>query len=367
MVEMNPHFSRIQREVIFPIIEQKIAEMGDVSLINLGIGDVALPLDPHIAEAFSMAVQEMTMRPIGYGPAAGYVFLREKLLYADLSIDEIFISDGINTDLANIGDILSPDAIVATIDPGYPVFGDTHLMAGRTVITLPCTLENGFIPQPPQENIDVVYLCSPGNPTGVAMTYKDLEMWVSYALEHDVLIIFDAAYADFITSDDVPKSIYEIPDAKKVAIEMRSFSKGYGFTGLRCSSTAIPKETGLNTLWHKRQNTKYNGCAYPIQKAAAAALDITPQINVYLDCAKQLKSALGNDVYGGVNSPYLWWKVPEKMTSWEFFDQLLFEHRIVGIPGSGFGKSGEGYLRLSAFTTPEVVSKAIKHLGQYAY
>lgn len=367
MVKMNPNFSRIKREVIFPIIEQKMAAMGDIPLINLGIGDVALPLNPHIAEALSAAIQEMTTHPIGYGPAAGYAFLRDKLLYCDLSIDEIFISDGINTDLANIGDIISSDSVVATVDPGYPVFGDTHLMAGRQVITLPCLLENGFIPQPPKQSIDVVYLCSPGNPTGVAMTYTDLEMWVSYALKNDVLIVFDAAYADFITAEDVPKSIYEIPNAKKVAIEMRSFSKGYGFTGLRCSSTAVPKETRLNALWHKRQNTKYNGCPYPVQKAAAAALDIEPQVTVYLDCAKQLKSALGSDVYGGVNSPYLWWKVPDGKTSWEFFDQLLHEHHIVGIPGSGFGIHGEGYIRLSAFTTPDAVTNAIEHLGQYAY
>lgn len=374
MVKVNPHYERLKRPIIFPIIEQKLKEFQGDDLINLGVGDVSMPLAFDIAQAMSAAMVEMSQEPIGYGPAEGYLFLRNALLneyrHYGISTDEIFISDGINTDLANIADLFDPSCKVATIDPGYPVFGDSSLLAGKEVLCLPCLEENNFIPQPPSQSVDIVYLCSPGNPTGVAMTEQDLEKWISYAHKTGAIILFDAAYAGFITSSDVPQSIYEIDGAKSVAIEMRSFSKSAGFTGLRCSYSVIPQETGLTKLWKKRQNTKYNGCSYPIQRGAVQALQseqASAQITAYLECASALKEALGQNVYGGVNSPYLWWKVPEGMSSWDFFDLLLQEHHILGIPGVGFGSCGEGFVRLSAFTTMDKVKEVTNRLGAYAH
>ncbi len=369
MAKVNPHFQRIQREIIFPVIEKKME--GKKNLVNLGIGDVALPLTPHISQAIKDATTEMTNRPIGYGPAAGYSFLRSALSEKhNVPAGEIFISDGINSDLAGIQELFDTSCKIGVIDPGYPVFGDTNIMAGRDITLLPCTLENNFIPQPPSCHLDLIYLCSPGNPTGVAMTTSDLEKWIDYAKEEKALIIFDAAYNSFITSDNVPKSIYDIPGAKSVAIEMHSFSKSHGFTGLRCAYSIVPHETGLNAMWQMRQNTKYNGCPYIVQKGALAALtclDSKRQVQSYLECAQMLKNALGNEIFGGKDSPYLWWKVPEDMTSWQFFDLLLDEHNIVSIPGLGFGKSGEGYVRLSAFTTKPEVEKALQRLNVYAH
>lgn len=374
MVKVNPHYERLKRPIIFPVIEQKLKEFKGNDLINLGIGDVALPLAFDVAQAVSAAMVEMSQKPIGYGPAEGYLFLRRALLdeYSNynIGVDEIFISDGINTDLANIADLFDPTCKVATIDPGYPVFGDSSLLAGKQVITLPCVEENNFIPKPPSEKVDVIYLCSPGNPTGVAMTRTDLEMWVAYAQSNDAIILFDAAYAGFITSPDVPKSIYEIEGAQSVAIEMRSFSKSAGFTGLRCSYSVIPEATGLTKLWKRRQNTKYNGCSYPVQCGALQALkseESSAQVKTYLQCAGALKEALGQNVYGGINSPYLWWKVPDGMSSWEFFDVLLQEHHILGIPGVGFGSCGEGFVRLSAFTTMDKIKEVTNRLGAYAH
>lgn len=374
MVKVNPHYARVEREVIFPIIEEKLKSFEGEDLINLGVGDVCLPLAFDVAQTFSAAMVEMSRTPIGYGPAEGYPFLRDAIgqeykNYA-IGVDEIFISDGINTDLANICDILDPNVVVATVDPGYPVFGDTALMAGKKLIKLPCIEEHGFIPQLPKEHVDVIYLCSPGNPTGVAMNRDDLKMWVDYANEHEALILFDAAYADFITSDEVPRSIYEIEGATSVAIEMRSFSKGAGFTGLRCSYSVIPKATNLTHLWKKRQNTKYNGCSYPTQRGAYTALksaQAKAQVQAYSICAKNLKEVLGENVFGGIDSPYLWWKVPDGQTSWDFFDELLNEHQILGIPGSGFGDCGEGFLRLSAFTTQENIDKIRLRLSAYVH
>lgn len=369
MVKVNPHFKRTEREIIFPVIEKKIE--GKNNLVNLGIGDVALPLTHSIADAICQATQEMTKRPIGYGPSAGYSFLRDALAQKHhICADEIFISDGINSDLAGIQELFDISCSIAVVDPGYPVFADTNLIAGRNVTYLPCVASNNFIPQPPNAHVDLIYLCSPGNPTGVAMSRSNLEMWVNYALQENALIVFDAAYASFITSENVPKSIYEIPGARNVAIEMHSFSKSHGFTGLRCAYTIIPEETGLIPLWNKRQNTKYNGCPYPIQKGALAALacpDAPKQVQSYLACAQALKNGLDGTIHGGIDSPYLWWQVPDGTTSWQFFDHLLEQHGIVSIPGSGFGKSGEGFVRLSAFTTMAQVKTCLERLNVYAH
>ena len=371
MPKVNPNFQRLQREIIFPIIEKKMEALKHIDIVNLGIGDVALPLAPDIAKAIQGAIDEMTQKPVGYGPAAGYPFLREALAKKHQTLpDEIFISDGINSDLAGFQELFAFDCPIAALDPGYPVFGDTNLMAGRKVSFLPCVEEYGFIPQPPTFPVGLIYLCSPHNPTGVAMTKSDLTKWITYAKDCNATILFDAAYNAFITSDDVPHSIYEIEGAKDVAIELHSFSKSHGFTGLRCAYAIVPQETGLTELWQKRQNTKYNGCPYAIQVGAMQALkskEAKRQVLSYLDCAKTLKSALGPTVCGGIDSPYLWWKVPDNRSSWEFFDELLNEHHILGIPGSGFGQFGEGYIRLSGFTTKTHVEKALDRLNAYAY
>lgn len=392
---LNPSFEDLRTEYIFPIIEQKLeavkAEYPHSKIINLGIGDVALPLAPKIISAICDAVQEMgkqeSMR--GYGPSTGYSFLKEAIVrneYANLGIqpDEIFISDGINSDAVNIQDLFSSENTIAICNPTYPAYLDASLMNGRKkkVIFLPLKEENNFSPVPPNERADLVYLCSPNNPIGLAMTKKELKSWVDWAQKNGSILVYDNAYVSFITSPDVPKSIFEIDGAKEVAIEMRSFSKTAGFTGLRCGYTVLPKsvkahlngkKVPLHPLWMRRQNSKSNGVAYPIQKGALAVYspegkqETEKQISAYISAGKILKNGLqklGYHCFGGVDAPYIWWKVPNGHTSWQFFDVLLKKCQLIAIPGVGFGSEGEGYIRLSCFTTTEIAQEAISRIRE---
>ncbi len=388
---LNPQFDELKREYIFPIIEEKLKALqqsSPVTPLNLGIGDIARPLAPVVAEAICAATQEMT-KPEGlrgYGPHQGYLFLREGIISEELqglgiTADEIFVSDGINSDAVGVQDLFDTSCVIGILDPTYPAYLDATILSGKKNIQLiPCTLENGFRPQPPPAHCDLIYLCSPSNPTGVALTRDDLGAWVAYAKKEKAILLFDHAYAGFVTSEDVPKSIFEIPGAKDCAIEFRSFSKTAGFTGLRCAYAVIPKTvlgslngtmTSLHSLWNRRQAAKFNGVAFPIQKGALAVYspqgqkETRAQIESYLQEASKLKKglqALGHTCFGGVDSPYIWWKTPKGMSSWEFFDHLLQMCHLICIPGSGFGKSGEGYVRLSSFILPETTNLALTRL-----
>jgi len=405
MFLINENYTKLPGSYLFSEIARKVNEFKtahpNANIIRLGIGDVTKPLPPAVIEALHKAVDEMagadTFR--GYGPEQGYDFLVNtivdndyKALGLDIQADEIFVSDGSKSDTGNIGDILGTDNIVAITDPVYPVYVDTNVMAGRAgdlgkdgrwnkIVYLPCTAENDFVPSLPATKVDIVYLCYPNNPTGTTLTRDQLKVWVDYALKNKVLILFDAAYKAFIKEDNVPHSIYEIEGAKKVAIEFCSFSKTAGFTGTRCAYTVVPKElvgytskgeeVSLNKLWNRRHTTKFNGVPYIIQRAAEACyspegkLQIQHTIDYYMNNAKIIREGLtaqGLKVYGGVNSPYIWVKTPNGMTSWEFFDYLLNELNIVGTPGVGFGPSGEGYLRLTAFGTLENTKEAVERL-----
>ncbi len=387
MARLNSYYKKLKREYIFPIIEHKLIELKkkspNTTTINLGIGDIALPLAPSIAHAICLATQEMTTPQgfKGYGPSDGYLFLKEAIVkhqYSNLGIspDEIFISDGTNTDTANIQELFSLNNTVGILDPTYPVYLDTNIMAGRSskILLLPCTQDNNFCPVPPQEHCDMIYLCTPNNPTGVALTKSQLTEWVAYAKRENATLLIDNAYEAFITSPDVPKSIFEIEGAKDVAIEFRSFSKSAGFTGLRCAYTVLPKtvhQGKLYPLWKKRQSTKSNGVSYPIQKGAEAVFlpqgkqETQSQVQAYLAEAKRLKQGLltmGYTCFGGEDSPFIWWKTPDNLSSWKFFDHLLDKCQIISVPGSGFGKHGEGYVRLSAFTTPELSTLALEKI-----
>ncbi|MFI5334247.1 MAG: LL-diaminopimelate aminotransferase [Chlamydiales bacterium] len=395
MPKVNPHFLEVKREYIFPVIERKLEELKKTSpnahIVNLGIGDVALPLAQPISRAICAAVEEMSRdgKVRGYGPSEGYAFLRKAIAeneYANLGIsqEEIFISDGINSDIVNILDLFDTENRIGITDPTYPVYLDASVMGGRgqKLLSLPCLEENSFAPKPPREACDLIFLCSPQNPTGTALTSTQLKDWVEYAKKHKAILLFDAAYAAFITSPSVPKSIFEIEGAKEVAIEFRSFSKTAGFTGLRCGYTVLSKSLTahlgeknlpLHPLWSKRQNTKSNGVSYPIQRGAEAVYtdegqrETRAQIASYLDQAATLRNglaAMGYRVWGGVDSPYIWWKTPEGFTSWEFFDLLLNQCQIISVPGSGFGKHGEGYVRLSAFTTADKAQEALRRIAR---
>lgn len=394
MANLNPNFKRLKREYIFPIIEQKLADLKkdfpDIQILNFGIGDIALPLAPSIAKAIAAAVQEMTTEAgmKGYGPSNGYAFLRQAIVshefsHLGISPDEIFISDGANSDTVNILEIFGRSNVIGITDPTYPAYLDVSILQGhKKIILFPCLAENNFAPLPPKEHCDVVYLCSPNNPTGVAMNREQLKSWVDYALKEKALLLIDNAYEAFITSSDVPKSIFEIPGAKECAIEFRSFSKSAGFTGLRCAYTILPKTVKakfenkmlpLHAFWDRRQATKFNGVAYPIQKGAEAIYskegqqETRAQVNLYLNQAKRLKAGLtelGYTCYGGIDSPYIWVKTPEKLTSWEFFDALLKRCHLICIPGKGFGAHGEGFVRFSAFSTPEKTTLALERLHQ---
>ncbi len=402
MVYVNDNFTRLPETYLFSEIAKRVQafknEHPEAKIIRMGIGDVTLPLPKTVVEAMHKAVDEMATGATfkGYGPEQGYSFLIEKIIEHDykalgveLATDEVFVSDGAKSDTGNIGDILSKDNKIAVTDPVYPVYIDTNVMGGRAgellangkwsnIVYLPCTAENGFIPSLPTEKVSVVYLCFPNNPTGTTLTKAQLKEWVDYAIENKVLLLFDAAYEAFITEKDVPHSIYEIEGAKQVAIEFRSYSKTAGFTGTRCSYTVVPKEctgylkTGesvsMNPLWNRRQTTKFNGTPYIIQRGAEAIYteegkkEVQEMITYYMENARIIRTSLqqaGYETYGGINAPYIWLKVPEGYTSWSFFDKLLKEKHIVTTPGVGFGPSGEGYIRLTAFGSKEQTIEAM--------
>ncbi len=403
MALINENYLKLPGSYLFSEVARKVADFKQVNpeanIIRLGIGDVTLPLPPAVIEAMHKAVTEMadgkTFR--GYGPEQGYDFLVNAIVEndyrargLDIDADEVFVSDGAKSDTGNIGDILGIENVVAITDPVYPVYIDTNVMAGRAgelaqngrwsrIEYLPCNTENNFVPELPQKRVDVVYLCFPNNPTGTTLTRNQLKVWVDYALENKVLILFDSAYEAFITEEDVPHSIYEIEGAKKVAIEFRSFSKTAGFTGTRCAYTVVPKElqaytkngeaVALNRLWNRRHTTKFNGVPYVIQRAAEACYSaegkkqVRANIEYYLGNAQIIRNGLleqGLQVAGGINSPYIWVKTPNGLGSWQFFDTLLQQLHIVGTPGVGFGPSGEGYLRLTAFNTRENTLEAVQ-------
>lgn len=394
MAKTNPHYKKLLPTYLFTTIEEKIAALPPKStpLLNLGIGDFQEPLLPSTVQALVEAAQEMGQTCRGYGPSQGYPFLRSAIQrhdYAHLPIqtDEIFISDGANSDLANLQELFAQKNTLAILSPTYPVYLDTNIMAGRTgiaskkglyhkVLYCPCTEENQFQPSPPQEKADLLYLCSPNNPTGVALTRKTLEAWVAYALQNDAILFFDGAYEAYIQSPDTPRSIYEIDGALRCAIEVRSFSKSARFTALRCGYTILPKTVQsqghfLHPLWKRRQDAKTNGVSYPIQKAALSLY--TPQGRQELACSLQEKreqsrylqerlSTMGLVAYGGIDSPYVWCKTPNNTTSWQFFDELLQKTHIVSLPGSGFGLHGEGFVRFSAFPPKNHLEEALHRL-----
>lgn len=406
MAHVNENFLKLPGSYLFSDIAKKVKAYQeshpDKRLIRLGIGDVTRPLPQASIEAMHRAVDEMANKSTfhGYGPEQGYDFLIDTIIKNDfeprgieLSSSEVFISDGAKSDTGNIGDILGLDNKVAVTDPVYPVYVDSNVMGGRAgqlngkqwsdITYMPCTAENNFIPSIPSNRIDVIYLCYPNNPTGTTLTKAELKKWVDYALSHDALILFDAAYEAYIREDDIPHSIFEIEGAKRCAIEFRSFSKTAGFTGVRCGYTVIPKEvtattaTGervaLNALWNRRQCTKFNGTSYITQCGAEAIYSkdgkqqVRETIDYYMENARIMREGLtatGIQVFGGKNAPYLWVKTPEGFTSWQFFDHLLNEANIVSTPGVGFGPSGEGYLRLTAFGQREDCIEAIQRISQ---
>lgn len=395
-MNINSNFSKLSKSYLFSEIASRVnahlAANPNANIIRMGIGDVTRPLPKACIEAMHKAVDEMgsTATFRGYGPEKGYDFLIEKIVEfdyksrgVDISADEVFISDGAKSDTGNITDLFCSKNKIAITDPVYPVYVDTNVMAGcgNNITFMPCTAENNFIPALPTKDIDIIYLCYPNNPTGTTLTRSELKRWVDYALDHKALILFDAAYEAFITEKDVPHSIYEIEGAKKVAIEFRSYSKTAGFTGTRCSYTIVPKEcmgtdendeeVSLNALWNRRQCTKFNGTPYIIQRAAEATYseegraEVKSIIDYYLNNAKNIREALAANkykIFGGINSPYVWVKTPDGMSSWDFFDYLLKEKGIVSTPGAGFGPSGEGYIRLTAFNTTEKTVEAMNRL-----
>ncbi len=403
MATINEHYLKLKAGYLFPEIGRRVRAFCEANpsaqVIRLGIGDVTEPLPEAIRQAMHAAVDELGTRETfrGYGPEQGYDFLRNAIAEHDyqkrsvpVEADEIFVSDGSKCDTGNILDIFGRDNKVAITDPVYPVYVDTNVMDGRTgeadqsgryagVVYLPVTAENNFIPPLPKERVDLIYLCYPNNPTGTVATKETLKTWVDYARENDAIILFDAAYESFITEPAVPHSIYEIEGAREVAIEFRSFSKTAGFTGVRCAFTVVPKDLKgkkssgephpIHPLWSRRQSTKFNGASYIVQRGAAAAYSPEGQqqvrrlIEFYLTNARLLREgleAVGIQVYGGVNAPYVWLKTPGGLSSWDFFDRLLENAHLVGTPGSGFGACGEGYFRLSAFNSRENVEEAVQ-------
>ena len=394
MFKVNDNYLKLPGSYLFSTIAKKVnaftAANPQAEIIRLGIGDVTQPIAPAVIEALHKAVDEQTITEgfKGYAPDLGYDFLRNAIAKSDISADEIFVSDGAKSDSANIQEIFSLDNKIAVCDPVYPVYVDSNVMAGRTgtydpksetwsdVIYMPCTAENNFCPELPKETPDIIYLCFPNNPTGEAITKEQLQVWVDYANKAGAVIIYDAAYKAYITEKDIPVSIYQCEGAKTCAIELCSFSKTAGFTGLRLAYTVIPKElkcgdVQLHALWAIRHGTKYNGAPYIIQRAGEAVYSeagkaqIAEQIAYYHKNASYIFNGLkeaGYTVAGGVNSPYVWLKTPKQMNSWEFFDYLLEKANVVGTPGSGFGPSGEGYFRLTAFGTYENTVKAIDRI-----
>lgn len=400
MAKINENYLKLPGSYLFSAIAKKEQAYRrahpENKIIKMGIGDVTRPLAPAVVAASVAAAEEMGTAAgfHGYGPEQGYEFLRSLIVEndyrarkIDLDIDEIFVSDGAKSDCGNIGDIFSADNIVAVCDPVYPVYVDTNAMSGRAgdfgadgkwtrLLYMPCLEENGFLPQIPEGHADLVYLCFPNNPTGMAATKEYLKKWVEYAKEHNSVILYDSAYEAFISDESIPHSIYEIEGAKECAIEFRSFSKTAGFTGTRCAYTVVPKAltmggTSLNALWNRRQCTKFNGVPYIIQKAAAAVYSpegkrqTRETIEYYLENARIIRGGLKNaglTVYGGENAPYIWAKTPGGIGSWEFFDLLLEKAEVVTTPGEGFGPSGEGYIRLTAFGNRENTLEAIERI-----
>jgi len=405
MAFVNENYLKLPGSYLFAEIARRVAKFKEenpsADIIRLGIGDVTQPLPQASIQAMHAAVDEMAKKETfrGYGPEQGYSFLIEKIIeknYTSRGIaiapDEVFVSDGSKSDVGNIQEIFGVNNKIAITDPVYPVYLDTNVMAGRTgkqmedgkfagVVYMPCTAENHFAPALPKEKVDLIYLCCPNNPTGTTLSRAELKQWVDYAKENEAVLLFDAAYAAYITEKDVPRSIYEIEGAKDVAIEFRSFSKTAGFTGTRCAYTVIPKtvtardEAGekhaLNALWNRRHTTKFNGTAYIVQRGAEAIYTEEGQKQVealvayYMENAKVIREGLKEvklTAYGGVNAPYIWLKTPDNMDSWTFFDKLLREVHIVGTPGAGFGPSGEGYFRLTAFGDRENTKRAIERI-----
>lgn len=410
VVKINENYLKLKSSYLFVEVARREAEFRqanpDVDIIKMGIGDVTKPLVPAVVEAFRAAVDEMGDADtfMGYGPEQGYEFLAKAIIendYNKYGIDfdtsEVFISDGAKCDTGNIQEIFGIDNRIAVTDPVYTVYVDTNVMAGRTgqmkddgmyegLTYIKCNAENGFVPELPSEPVDIIYLCYPNNPTGTTLTRDQLKVFVDYAKENKAVILFDAAYEVFITEDDVPHSIYEIEGAKEVAIEFKSFSKTAGFTGTRCAYTVVPKElvgydsegneVEINPLWNRRQTTKFNGASYPVQRAAEATYSpegqkqIKEVVDYYMQNAKVIRESLadiGLEVYGGISSPYIWVRTPNNMDSWDFFDLLLNEANVVGTPGSGFGPSGEGYLRLTAFNTLENTKEAMDRISKLEF
>lgn len=408
MAQINDNFLKLPGSYLFSDIAKKVnsfkAENPGIDLIRLGIGDVTRPLPTACIEAMHRAADELASSVSfhGYGPEQGYDFLIEAIIKNDfesrgikLSFHEVFINDGAKSDTGNIGDIFDRNNKIAVTDPVYPVYIDSNVMSGRAgelgvdgcwsdIIYMPCNEENGFVPSLPSKHADIIYLCYPNNPTGTTLTKEELKVWVDYALKNGSIIFFDAAYEAFIREENVPHSIYEIEGAGQCAIEFRSFSKTAGFTGVRCGYTVIPDEllataadgtkVQLNKLWLRRQCTKFNGTSYITQRAAEAIYSpegkeqVKANIDYYLENARIMREGLkksGMTVYGGVNSPYLWLKTPEGYGSWNFFDTLLEKANVVGTPGVGFGPSGEGFLRLTAFGKREDCIEAMQRIEKY--
>jgi LL-diaminopimelate aminotransferase len=405
MPRINEHYQNLRAAYLFAEIRRRTQAYADTHpgtrLVDLGVGDVTRPLPAAVVRAMHDAADDMA-RPEtfkGYGPYAGYEWLRATIAQHDFAargvtvgVDEIFVSDGGKSDSANLQELFATDCVVAVMDPVYPVYADTNVVAGRTgaadasgryagMVYLPCTAENGFQPALPERRADLIYLCYPNNPTGATATREALARWVRYAREHDAVIFYDAAYESYIVDDDVPHSIYEIDGAREVAIESRSFSKNAGFTGMRLAYTVVPKEAcgrtragetiGLNALWARRIGMKSNGPPYVIQKAAAAVYtpeghkEVRALIDFYMSNARTIHDGLaaaGLAVYGGRNAPYVWFRTPAGVSSWDFFDRMLATAGVVGAPGSGFGPSGEGYFRLTAFGSREQTEEAVERV-----
>ena len=404
MASINENYLKLPGSYLFAEIARRVTayknENPSANIIRLGIGDVTQPLVPAVINGLHTAIDEMAQPTTfrGYGPEQGYDFLIQTIIDHDftprgvtLDIDEVFVSDGSKSDVGNIQEIFGLDNIVAITDPVYPVYLDSNVMAGRTgaldngrfekIVYMPCNAENQFIPELPTEKVDMIYLCVPNNPTGTTLSKAELIKWVQFAKANEAIILFDAAYESYIQEPDIPHSIYEIDGAKEVAIEFRSFSKTAGFTGTRCAYTVVPKTVmgrtasgeahSLNKMWNRRQTTKFNGVPYIIQRGAQAVYtpegqkQIKETIQYYMANAKIIREGLqsiGLEVFGGVNAPYIWLKTPNNMDSWDFFDKLLTEVHIVGTPGTGFGPSGAGYFRLTAFGSRENTEQAIERI-----
>lgn len=411
MAYLNDNYLKLKAGYLFPEISRRVNAFcaanaaASKRLIRCGIGDVTEPLPPSVIDALHQAVDEMARRESfhGYGPEQGYEFLRAAIAQGDyrdrrieVADDEIFVSDGSKCDTGNILDVLGDRNRIAVMDPVYPVYVDTNVMAGHTgpadeagtyegLVYLPCTEENGFVPEVPSEKVDLVYLCYPNNPTGTTATRRQLEAWVEYALKHEAILLYDAAYEAYIGDANVPRSIYEIPGARECAVEFRSFSKNGGFTGLRCAFTVVPKtllarardgdKKPLHPLWNRRMTTKFNGVSYIVQRAAAALYseagrrEVKALVDHYMGNAKVLREGAveaGLKVFGGVNAPYIWVRTPSGVTSWQAFDKVLHDANVVITPGSGFGRHGEGFFRISAFNSrsnAQEVSRRLKELS----